>query len=54
MAFLAMHQAKLKDAGYTHTIVPDSRVTAYSSRSAAIDVIWSRRTGDEPGSPSSA
>jgi hypothetical protein len=47
MAFLAMHQAKLKDAGYTHTIVPDSRVTAYSSRSAAIDVIWSRRRDDE-------
>jgi hypothetical protein len=46
LAYLAAQQEPLKAAGYTHTDVPDSRVTAYSSRSAGIEVIWSRRTAD--------
>ncbi|MFB7287572.1 DUF6841 family protein [Actinacidiphila glaucinigra] len=46
LAYLAAQQEPLKAAGYTHTEVPDSRVTAYSSHSAGIEVIWSRRTAD--------
>ena len=42
LGFLAVHQKPLKIAGFTHTDVPDSRVTAYSSRAAGIDVIMSR------------
>ncbi|MFI8180462.1 hypothetical protein OG539_21240 [Actinacidiphila glaucinigra] len=44
--YLAAQQEPLKAAGYTHTDVPDSRVTAYSSHSAGIEVIWSRRSAD--------
>lgn len=47
LGYLAAQQEPLKAAGYTHTDVPDSRVTAYSSHSAGIDVIWSRRTADD-------
>ncbi|MEV7321955.1 hypothetical protein [Streptomyces sp. NPDC093970] len=47
LACLAAQQDPLKAAGYTHTEVPDSRVTAYGSHSAGIDVIWSRRTADD-------
>jgi hypothetical protein len=37
----------LRDAGYTHTVIPDSRVTVFHANGAAIDAIWSRRaTGD--------
>ncbi|MFC9091085.1 hypothetical protein ACGFYM_17900 [Streptomyces sp. NPDC048231] len=46
LGYLAAQQEPLRAAGYTHTDVPDSRVTAYSSHSAGIDVIWSRRTAD--------
>ncbi|MEU1621520.1 hypothetical protein ABZ479_30015 [Streptomyces sp. NPDC005722] len=46
LAYLATQQEPLRAAGYTHTEVPDSRVTAYSSHSAGIDVIWSRRSAD--------
>ncbi|MFD3519062.1 hypothetical protein [Streptomyces sp. NPDC058653] len=47
LGFLSVHQAPLKAAGYTHTEVPDSQVTAYSSRAAGVDAIWSRRTADD-------
>ncbi|MFE2541688.1 hypothetical protein OG937_45580 [Streptomyces sp. NBC_00510] len=46
LVYLAAQQEPLRAAGYTHTDVPDSRVTAYSSHSAGIDVIWSRRRAD--------
>jgi hypothetical protein len=38
---------RLKAAGYTHTAVPDSRVTVFNKHAGAIDVIWSRRRADE-------
>ncbi|MFJ4467757.1 hypothetical protein ACIP2X_09830 [Streptomyces sp. NPDC089424] len=47
LSYLAARQAPLKAVGYTHTEVPDCRVTAYSSRAVGIDAIWSRRAADE-------
>jgi hypothetical protein len=47
LAFLELNHAPLRDSGYTHTVVPDHRVTAYSTAGAAIEVIWSRRRADE-------
>lgn len=38
---------RLAAASYDHTMVPDSRVTVFHPRGAAIDVVWSRRRGDE-------
>jgi hypothetical protein len=38
-------QARLRRAGYTHTVVADSRVTVFHPGGAAIEVIWSRRAG---------
>jgi hypothetical protein len=49
---LAGTQARLREAGYTHTAVLDSRVTVFHPGSVAIEVIWSRRAGEteiEPG-----
>ena len=44
---LEMNQKPLRDAGYSHTVITDSRVTVFHSNGAAIDAIWSRRaTGD--------
>jgi hypothetical protein len=44
---LEMNQKPLRDAGYTHTVIADSRVTVFHSNGAAIDAIWSRcATGD--------
>ncbi|MGH3560349.1 MAG: DUF6841 family protein [Mycobacterium sp.] len=44
---LEMNQKPLRDAGYTHTVIADSRVIVFHSSGAAIDAIWSRRaTGD--------
>ncbi len=45
--FLMKNHGPLKAQGYTHTAVPDRRVTAYSENSAGIEVIWSRRRADE-------
>jgi hypothetical protein len=42
---LAEMQARVREAGYTHTAVLDSRVTVFHPRGAAIEVIWSRRAG---------
>ncbi|MGW6426710.1 DUF6841 family protein [Nocardia sp. NPDC055053] len=47
LAFLEVNHAPLRDSGYTHTVVPDRRVTVYHSAGAAIEVIWSRRRSDE-------
>jgi hypothetical protein len=45
--FLILNHGPLKAQGYTHTVVPDRKVTAYSENSAGIEVIWSRRRADE-------
>ena len=37
---------RLRAQGYTHTDVPDHRVTVYHSVGAGIDVIWSRCRAD--------
>lgn len=47
LAFLEMNQAPLREAGYSHTAVPDRRVFVYNAVGAAIEVIWSRRRADE-------
>ena len=38
---------KLVASGYRRTVVPDSRVFVYNRTGGAIDVIWSRRDGDD-------
>lgn len=43
---LEMNQKPLRDAGYTHTVIADSRVTVYHVNGAAIEAIWSRRSAD--------
>jgi hypothetical protein len=45
--FLELNWAPLREAGYSHTVVPDRRVFIYSSVGAAIEVIWSRRSADD-------
>lgn len=45
--FLVMQQTALREAGYTHTHVPDKKVFIYNSNGAAIEVIWSRRAADK-------
>lgn len=45
--FLVMQQTLLKEAGYTHTHVPDKKITVYNRNGGAIEVIWSRRAADE-------
>ncbi|MFE6925624.1 hypothetical protein ACFVAV_31745 [Nocardia sp. NPDC057663] len=47
LAFLEINHAPLRDSGYTHTVVPDRRVTVYHPAGASIEVIWSRRRADE-------
>jgi hypothetical protein len=47
LSFLEMNRAPLKAAGYTHTVVPDSRVFVYNIVGAAVEVIWSRRRADD-------
>jgi hypothetical protein len=44
---LEMNQKPLRDAGYSHTVITDSRVTVFHSNGAAIDTIWSRRATDD-------
>ena len=44
---LEMNQKPLCDAGYTHTVIADSRVTVFHANGAAIDAIWSRRATDD-------
>jgi hypothetical protein len=43
---LEINQKPLRDAGYTHTVIADSRVTVFHVNGAAIDAIWSRRSAD--------
>ena len=45
--FLVLQHTLLKEAGYSHTTVPDKRVFVYNHNGGAIDVIWSRRASDE-------
>jgi hypothetical protein len=45
--FLDAMQTRLRASGYTHTVVPDRRVTLFHDRGASIEVIWSRRRADE-------
>lgn len=45
--FLGDMQARLRADGYTHTVVLDQSVRVYHRNGAAIEVIWSRRRGDE-------
>ena len=45
--FLVMQHEQLRAAGYTHTVVPDKKITAFNSCGGAIEVIWSRRAADE-------
>lgn len=47
LGFLARNQEPLRAEGYTHTVVPDHRVMVYNALGAAVEVIWSRRRGDE-------
>lgn len=47
VGFLDAMQTRLRSSGYTHTVVPDRRVTVFNERGAAIEVIWSRRRDDE-------
>jgi hypothetical protein len=44
---LELNQKPLRDAGYTHTVITDSRVTVFHCNGAAIDAIWSRRATDD-------
>ncbi|MDT5129665.1 MAG: hypothetical protein QOI28_2037 [Mycobacterium sp.] len=37
---------RLQNEGYTHTAVPDQKVTVYHDNGAAIEVIWSRQRAD--------
>ena len=47
LAFLEVNHAPLREAEYSHTVVPDRRVFVYNTVGAAIEVIWSRRRADE-------
>ena len=47
LGFLDFNYAPLRQAGYSHTAVPDRRVFVYNSVGAAIEVIWSRRRADD-------
>lgn len=44
---IELNQKPLREAGYTHTVIPDSRVTVFHSSGAAVDAIWSRRASDD-------
>lgn len=45
--FLVLQHTLLREAGYSHTAVPDKRVFVYNSNGGSIDVIWSRRASDD-------
>ena len=45
--FLVLQHELLREAGYTHTEVPDRRIRVYNRNGGAIEVIWSRRAADE-------
>src|ERR1700742_4422032 len=45
--FLEATHNRLKDNGYTTTVVPDRTVRVYHRGGAAIEVIWSRRRADD-------
>jgi hypothetical protein len=46
LALLEMNHKPLREAGYAHTVIADSRVTVFHSSGAAVDAIWSRRASD--------
>jgi hypothetical protein len=43
---LAHVHSRLREQGYSHTVVSDRQVTVYHAAGAAIDVIWSRCRAD--------
>lgn len=43
---VAANVESLRPAGIDHVLAPDCRVTAYSPRTGAVDVLWSLRTAD--------
>jgi hypothetical protein len=47
LGLLSAVQTPLKEQHYTHTNILDRRMTFYSDAAASIDVIWSRRNGDD-------
>jgi len=47
LRFLELNHAPLREAGYSHTVVPDRRILVYNTVGAAVEVIWSRRRADE-------
>lgn len=47
IGLLRANQLPLQAQQYTHTVVLDRRVTGYNLNAGSIDVIWSRRRGDE-------
>lgn len=47
VGFLDGMQTRLRENGYTHTVVPDRRVTVFNEVGASVEVIWSRRREDE-------
>ncbi|WP_372572309.1 alpha/beta hydrolase [Ruegeria jejuensis] len=44
--FFQAQQEQLQAFGYTHTDIPDRRITVFTADSGEIDVIWSRCAGD--------
>jgi len=47
VGFLVMQHTLLKEAGYSHTNVPDQKISVYNANGGAIEVIWSRRAADD-------
>ena len=46
VSFLREMHERLRASGYTHTVVPDRRIVAFTPNSADVSVIWSRRRAD--------
>lgn len=44
---MCANQIPLQAENYTHTVILDRQVCGYNQNSGSIDVIWSRRRGDE-------
>ncbi|MFJ5725929.1 hypothetical protein [Streptomyces sp. NPDC093149] len=47
VAWLERSQTELRAEGYSHTVVPDRRVTVYHDAGAAVEAIRSRRRPDD-------
>lgn len=45
--FLVMQYTMLKEAGYSHTSVPDRKIHVYNHNGGSIEVIWSRQAADD-------